>query len=67
MAAAPGASGDRTLDYILYADGSVDGPDTCRESLRIQGMQQAIKIERSRLRTMLKEKGAQALVEELRE
>jgi hypothetical protein len=57
----------RAIDYVLYADGSMDGPDSCHESLRIQGMQTAIRIERSRLRTILQEKGVQALVNELKE
>jgi hypothetical protein len=54
-----------SIDYVLYSDGSAEGPDSCGESLRVKGMQVGIRVERSRLKRILTEKGYGALVEDL--
>jgi hypothetical protein len=54
-----------SIDYVLYSDGSTEGPDNCGESLRVKGMQVGIRVERSRLRRIFTEKGYGALIEDL--
>lgn len=59
------AAAKPSIDYVLYSDGSTEGPDSCGESLRVKGMQVGIRVERSRLKRILTEKGYGALAEDL--
>lgn len=54
-----------SIDYVLFADQSSWGKDVMRQSLHLQGLMQGWLGARNRYRQILKEKGAQALADEL--
>lgn len=56
-----------TMDHVVFEDGTTWGPDTERQSLKIQGLLNGFQAERSRLRRLLSEKGVQAVVEDLQQ
>ncbi|HUS06013.1 MAG TPA: hypothetical protein VMZ52_06955 [Bryobacteraceae bacterium] len=54
-----------SIDYVLFADHSSWGKDVMRQSLHLQGVMQGWMGARNRYRQILKEKGAQALADDL--
>ena len=57
---------EATADFAAYGDGSMAGPDVCHQSIRLEGMQVAMKAMRHSLNQLLQERGAAAVIEELK-
>ena len=55
-----------TVDYVLFADRSSWGPDKLHTSERIAGMILATRGERTRLKKVLRERGAAAVADDLK-
>jgi hypothetical protein len=53
------------VDYVLFADGTSSGPNTSGRGHLVRAEYAGARGERSRLRSILKEKGAEALIQVL--
>jgi len=62
---APLKAGKVALDFVLYADGSSWGPDTKKDSVRVRATIAGWRTAIAYLRSVLKEKGANAVAEYL--
>ncbi len=58
---------ESSIDYVLYQDNSVYGPNSCHEADHIQSLRTATHAERQRLRQIRDAKGIQAMLADLDE
>lgn len=54
-----------SIDYVLFDDGSAEGPDSCQQSSRIRDIRNATDAERRRLKKLRDDKGIQAVSDDL--
>jgi len=54
-----------TIDFVEFTDGSIWGPDTHHSSDILIGQREGARIERERIRQLLRSKGTKALVDDI--
>lgn len=66
LGAEPGRGSYRArIDFVRFRDGTEWGPDEAKESLRFTGIRSGVAATRQYLKTLLRQRGVEAVIQEL--